>query len=309
MKRLDLTSSIRSASAMDRKTSLDGIGLFAIVSFAVLIAFNQVVVKTTLVGIQPVFSAALRSLIGLMALGVWMWFRGISPRMSRAQIKGGILVGVLFGIEFLCLFVALDLTTISRASVIFYTMPVWLGLAAHFVLPGEQLSGLRLIGFILAVCGVAWAFLDRSSGQASLLGDVLALIGALCWAGITLAVRLTAISTARAEVQLMCQLAISALIFFALAPFFGPLIREFTWVHGAGILFQSLVTVFFGFLLFFALMKIYPASDLAAFAFLSPVLSVLMGWAILGEHIGPEIIGALVLVCLGLVLISRRPKV
>ncbi len=293
---------------MDRKPNLDVIGVAAMLSFAVLFAFNQVVIKVTIEGIQPIFAAGLRSAIGFGALALWMWARGISPRMSRAQLWGGFLVGVLFSLEFLCIFLALDLTTVSRASVIFYTMPIWLGLIAHFVLPGERLSGLRLLGFALAICGVAWAFLDRSGGEVSLLGDVLALIAALCWAGIALAVRLTAFSSARAEVQLMCQLAFSAVVFLAIAPLFGPLLRDFAAIHAAGLMFQSIAVVLFGFLVWFALMKIYPASDIAAFSFLSPVLSVFMGWWLLGEQIGIEIIGALGLVCLGLVLISRRPK-
>lgn len=293
---------------MDRKDKLDAFGVSAMLGFAVLFAFNQVVIKVTIEGVQPIFSAALRSLIGLFALALWMWLRGVSPRMSRGQLWGGALVGLLFSLEFLCLFLALDMTTVSRASVIFYTMPIWLGLIAHFVLPGERLSGVRLIGFAMAICGVAWAFFDRSAGQASLMGDVLALIAALCWAGIALTVRLTPVSTASAEMQLGCQLFVSALFFFAIAPFFGPYLREFQMIHGAGILFQSIVTVLIGFMLWFSMMKIYPASDIAAFSFLSPVLSVLMGWYLLNEDIAPGVIGGLVLVCIGLVLISRRAK-
>lgn len=262
----------------------------------------------TIEGIQPIFSAALRSLFGIIALAIWIKWRGVSVQMTRGQWLGGALVGALFTLEFLCLFIALDVTTVSRASVIFYTMPIWLGLIANFVLPGEKLTGIRLLGFALAICGVAWAFLDRSSGQASLLGDVLALIAALCWAGIALTVRLSPISEAPAEMQLACQLVISGVVFFALAPFFGPLIRDFAMIHGLALLFQSVIIVLFGFLMWFAMMKIYPASDIAAFSFLSPVLRVFLGWWVLDEQIGIEIIGALVLVCLGLVLISRRPK-
>ncbi|WP_085309247.1 DMT family transporter [Planktotalea arctica] len=294
---------------MDRKDRLDAFGVSAMLGFAVLFAFNQVVIKVTIEGIQPIFAAGLRSLLGLAALIVWMRWRGISMHMTRGQMWGAALVGALFSIEFLCIFLALDITTVSRASVIFYTMPIWLGLIAHFALPGERLTGVRLLGFGIAIGGVVWAFLDRSSGQASLLGDVLALIAALSWAGIALTVRLTPVSTAPAEMQLAAQLAISTVVFFALAPLFGPLLRDFSMIHGAGLLFQSIVTVLFGFLLWFAMMKIYPASDIAAFSFLSPVLSVFMGWWLLGEHIGPEIIGALVLVCIGLLLISRRKPV
>lgn len=60
------------------------------------------------------------------------------------------------------------------------------------------------------------------------------------------------------------------------------------------------------FLFWFWLMSIYPASSVASFSFLSPVFSVLLGWLILGERVGPSIWGALGLVALGLVLINRR---
>jgi drug/metabolite transporter (DMT)-like permease len=293
---------------MERKDRLDLIGVSAMLGFATLFAFNQIVIKITIEGIQPIFSAALRSLIGLVALFIWIKLRGVPIYMTRGQLWGGVLIGFLFTFEFLCLFLALDITTVSRASVIFYTMPIWLGIIAHFLLPGERLSGIRLVGFLIAICGVAWAFLDRSTGEASLFGDVLALIAALGWAGIALAVRLTPVSEAPAELQLGCQLAISGVVLLILSPLFGPLIRDFQMIHGAALMFQSIVMVIFGFLLWFALMKVYPASDIASFSFLSPVLSVFFGWWILGEEIHAQTVGALILVCIGLVLISRRPK-
>ena len=40
-------------------------------------------------------------------------------------------MGMLFAGEFMFLFTALDLTTVARASVIFYTMPLWLALIGH----------------------------------------------------------------------------------------------------------------------------------------------------------------------------------
>jgi drug/metabolite transporter (DMT)-like permease len=121
---------------MDRKDRLDLIGVMAMLGFASLFAFNQIVIKITIDGLQPIFSAALRSLIGLVALWLWIKWRGIPIRMTRGQLWGGILIGLLFTFEFLCLFIALDITTVSRASVIFYTMPIWLGITAHFFLPG-----------------------------------------------------------------------------------------------------------------------------------------------------------------------------
>ncbi len=303
---LDVTARLRSAGHMERKDRLDSFGVIAMLGFATVFAFNQVAIKVTNGGLNPIFAAGLRSAIGLVALTIWVQWSKPPMRLTPAQKWSGLLVGALFTFEFFCIFWALDITSVSRASVIFYTMPIWLGLVAHFVLPGERLTGMRLLGFLLAIAGVALAFADRQDGTASFLGDVLALFAALSWAGIALTVRLTPIKDASAEAQLACQLGLSAIVFLAVAPSFGPLVRDFAPVHAGWLGYQSLVTVMIGFLLWFRMMKIYPASDIAAFSFLSPVLSVVLGWWFLAEHISAQILVSLGFVCVGLVLISRR---
>ncbi|NEU34958.1 EamA family transporter, partial [bacterium LRH843] len=89
-------------------------------------------------------------------------------RIRPGTVPSGILLGVLFAIEFSCIFFALDLTTVARTSILFYTMPVWLGFAGHFLLEGERLTPMKLAGQGLAVLGVAIAVLDRGGpGDAS----------------------------------------------------------------------------------------------------------------------------------------------
>lgn len=291
---------------MERKSQMDSFGAVALTLFALHLAFNQVVVKVTNGGFEPVFGAGLRSLGAMVVLLAWMKFRGIGWRLPRAAMTGAIISGLLFAIEFMCLFTALDFTTVSRTSIIFYSMPVWLALSAHFLLPGERLSGLRVIGLGLAMGGVVLALLDRSSGQVSLLGDALALVAAICWAGIALCVRVTPLANVPPAQQLIWQLIVSAPILLIAAPLFGDLIRDVQLVHIAGMVFQIFAVASFGFLIWFWLMKLYPASSVASFSFLSPVFAVILGWLVLGETIGLQIWVALGLVALGIFLINRR---
>ena len=154
--------------------------------------------------------------------------------------------------------------------------------------------------------GVILAVLDRSSGEVSLFGDLLALGAALSWAGIALCVRLTPFSEVPAEQQLIWQLVVSAPLLLLAATIFGGYAREIELIHIAGMLFQIFAVASFGFLIWFALMKIYPASSVASFSFLSPVFSVILGWLILDEKIGVQIWLALGLVASGIFLINRR---
>lgn len=293
---------------MDRKSHMDAFGAAALIAFALHLAFNQVVIKVTNGGFGPVFAAGLRSAGAVVVLLIWMRLRGISLAVPREAVPAGILSGSLFALEFMCLFSALDFTTVSRASVIFYSMPVWLAIASHFLMPSDRLSGLRIVGLVLAMGGVALALLDRSDSTASLTGDLLALTSALCWAGIVLCVKITPLSTVPPTQQLMFQVLVSAPLLLLASLGFGDFIRDLQGIHIAGLLFQIVAVASLGFLAWFWLMSIYPASSVASFSFLSPVFAVILGWLLLDEDVSVKVWGALVLVAAGIYLINRRPR-
>ena len=285
--------------AMERRENIDMTGALALTAFAVVLGFNQVVIKVSNGGFQPVFMAGVRSALAVCVMLAWMRYKGVSPRLAREHIGAAVLLGLLFSAEFICLYLALDFTSVSRASIIFYSMPVWLTLAAHFVLPNERITPSRGLGLALAMGGVIWVLADPSGHDASLRGDFLALGAALTWGGIALVLRLSKIGQQPPELGLFWQLFLSAPLLLAISPFFGPLVRDVQPIHLAGLAFQVLAVASFGYLIWFVLLKIYPASGVASFSFLSPVCGVLLGWLLLGEHIGVEIIG-------GLVLMNRR---
>jgi drug/metabolite transporter (DMT)-like permease len=294
---------------MPRKDSIDTFGAVSLIGIAIILAVNQVVIKLGNQGVGPVFMAGLRSALALVFLLIWMRLRGLRVVFEPGTVPSGLLLGALFSVEFISLFLALDLTTVARTSILFYSMPVWLTLAAHFLLPGERMGRLKMVGLTLAFAGVVVAVLSRGdNGQASLLGDFFALAAALSWGAIALSARVLPIQRAIPEMQLFWQLAISAPVLILLAPLFGPLLRDPTLFHWGLLFYQALFVASFGFLFWFNLLRIYPASSVASFSFLTPVLGVFLGWSLLDEYVGPETFVALVLVAVGIVLINRPAK-
>jgi drug/metabolite transporter (DMT)-like permease len=293
---------------MTERRAIDTFGAAALIGFAALLAFNQVVIKLTGAGFNPVFQAGLRSVGASLVLLLWMVLRRQPIWLPRRVLPWSVLAGTIFAFEFTCLFMALDLTTVSRCSIIFYTMPVWLALAAHLWLPGERLTRVRGAGLALAVAGVVLALFDRSNGQASMAGDLLALVATFGWAALALMVRITPLGEVRPAAQLLGQVLFSAPLLLLAAPLFGPLLRDLEPIHWAGLAFQSICVASLGFLSWFWLLTIYRASSVAAFSFLSPVLAVIFGWAMLGEHIGPTVGLALILVAAGIFLINRPAR-
>ncbi|PXW70133.1 drug/metabolite transporter (DMT)-like permease [Loktanella sp. PT4BL] len=292
---------------MEKKSQIDLFGAVALTSFALLLAFNQVVIKVTNGGLQPVFFAGLRSAGAVICIWLWLRWRGIPLRFEKGTRAAGFAVGCVFAFEFLCLFVALDLTAVSRASVIFYSMPVWLAIIAHFIMPDDKITPVKAVGLGLALVGVAIAILTRDDGVGSFWGDLAALGAAIGWAVTAMIAKASSLSRVRPEIQLMWQVGVSAPLLLFAALFFGPLIRDIAPIHIAGLAFQIVVVVSAGFIFWLWLLSIYPASGVASFSFLSPVLTVALGWLLLGEEVGPNLIIALILVAIGILMVNR-PK-
>ena len=293
-------------SHLSQKNHVDVPGAIMLTGFAALFAFNQVVIKVSSDGFGPIFMAGLRSAGAFLFIFLYMQVRGISVVTPRSAWLGGWLLGMFFTLEFMALYVALDRTSVSRASILLYSMPIWLAIIGHFVLPDEKLTKRRVMGLSLAMLGVVIAVSDRTVGEYDLIGDVLALFGAMCWSGIALTVRLTAISSRSPELQLLWQLGVSAPIMLLVAWSGGDTVRDIVPVYFWGLGFQIVMIGCFGFLLWFWLLKRYSTSGVASFSFLTPVLAVFLGWMILDERIGLLTWTALVLVVLGLLMINRR---
>lgn len=290
-----------------RKDRLDIFGLGAILAVTLLFSVNQMIIKETTAGLQPVFFAGLRSALAVVFVGLWLMYRGLWGRVLWADLGAGLAIGVVFSVEFLGLFVALDLTSVSRAAIIFYSMPVWFAILAHFGLPNERLNLLRSSGLILAFCGTALAILSRdSAGHGNLLGDLCALLGAMGWAGTAYLARATNLRIAGPEVQLFWMVLVSAVILLVVSPFFGPLIRAIEPIHWFWLLFQASVVVTGGFILWLFLLSAYPSATVTSFSFLTPVFSILLGYFAYNETITAQIVVSAAMVGTGIMLINRR---
>jgi drug/metabolite transporter (DMT)-like permease len=293
-----------------RKDRIDAPGAAALVTFALLMGLNQVLIKVVNAGLAPAFQAGLRSACALPLVLLFAWAAGRRLTVRDGSLGGGIACGLFFSAEFLLLFEGLEHTTVSRASVLFYSMPVWVSVGAHFLIPGETLTLRRTTGLALALAGVALALSEEppSFVPDALTGDLMCLAAAGCWAGITLVARTTRLARADPEMQLIYQLAVSAVVLLALAPLLGDTVREVTPAILGIFAFQVVVIVAFGFVLFFWVLRHSPASDMASFTFLAPLFGVLAGWAILDEPLSAGLVGALALVGTGIVLVNWKPR-
>jgi drug/metabolite transporter (DMT)-like permease len=293
---------------MHRKDRLDAFGGSVLLGVTLLLAVNQITVKLGSEGLQPVFYAGMRSVLAVFFVWAWLAFRGRPPRLRRETLGHGLLIGTLFAAEFLFLFLAIDLTTVGRASLIMYSMPVWFAILAHFGL-GERISPVKAAGLFLAFAGCGWALMSRpTTGEASLAGDLCALGAAWGWALTAFVARRPVMRAEGPELQLFWMVLVSGPLLVLASPFFGPLIRDLQPVHVFWLFFQASVVVAGGFIAWLWLMSVYPSSTVASFSFLTPVLALTLGALVFGESLTWSILGAAAFVAAGIVLINRPTR-
>lgn len=292
--------------AFDRRDAVDT----AAVGFMILLTFswglNGVAAKLANEGYNPIFLNVARSAIAGVLVFLWCRYRGIPLFRNDGTLWAGILAGLLFGGEFTLIFVGLEYTTVARSSLLVNTMPFWILIGAHFLL-GERMSMQKFLGLLLAFGGVVVIFSDKLSipGPEAITGDLLSLAAGLLWALTTLVIKGTKLSTASAEKVLLYQLAVSALMAIPLVPLAGPMLREVAPLATGALLFQAVYVVAFTYILWFWLVRRYPAAGLASFAFLSPAFSVICGWLLLDEPLTWKIFLALGLIAAGLIIVNR----
>ena len=270
---------------------------------------QSVSIKFSNQGMPPLMAAALRSLVA----GVLVWiYAGVKNRkvaFPPGQTRHAVMIGILFGLEFLFLYWSLVYTPVSRSLIFLYTHPFWVALGAHFLLRGDRLAPAKLIGLILAFVGVVAVFQARSPKLPPLywIGDLMALTGAISWAATTLYIKYTTEKVKLDYVQtLFAQLIYSfPLLILGSVLFELPASLDLNGVVLASLFYQSFIVAFASYLVWFWLIHQHAVSRLAAFTFLAPFFGVVLGGMVLDEPLTLLVWIGLACVAGGLYAVNR----
>ncbi|MBW9107976.1 DMT family transporter [Paraburkholderia phenoliruptrix] len=306
-----------STTALPARRAPDGFAVLLMVGLCAIWGFQQVAIKTTNAALPPLFQAGLRSTIA--ALLVWGWARSRGTPLFRddGTLGAGLLAGILFAAEFVCIFLGLTLTSASRMAVFLYTAPCFTALGLHWFVEGERMRPLQWLGIVVAFAGMTLAFADgflhgaavRGSSLAGVAGDALGVLAGIAWAATTVVVRATRLAHSSASKTLFYQLTVSAVVLLALALALGDAhVDALTPLVVASLAYQAVVVAFVSYLLWFWLLTRYVASRLSVFSFLTPLFGVTFGVLLLGESFSLRFLMAAALVLTGIALVNAPGK-
>ena len=307
-----MTVTDRASAPADRPADrLDAAAVLAVTACCASWGINQVAIKIANVGISPVLQVGLRSAFALVLVFAWARARGVRLFERDRTLWSGIVAGLLFGLEFVLMYVGLLHTTASRGVVLLYLAPFVVAFGAHYLIPGDRLSVTKVLGLAAALAGLSVAMWEglAAPGRPTLLGDLLSLMAAVTWGATTVFIRSSALKRSPPEKVLLYQLAVSAAILPVLSYLMGePGITDLSVPVLGAFAYTVVVVAFASYVAWFWLVRNYPPTRISAFTFLSPVFGVVAGSLMLGEAFTPSLAAALALIAFGIFLVNRPQR-
>jgi drug/metabolite transporter (DMT)-like permease len=282
------------------------------VSFALLAAFlsiafgaNAVAIKMSLAGLGPFTNAGLRFTLASVTLYLYARLTRRPLKVDRAQLRNLFYLTVLFILQFSFMYHGIDKSNASRATLMINLQPLFVLFLAHFFIPGDRMTGRKILALLLGFTGVALVFFEEEGvGSEFRTGDLLILLTTFIWAFRT--VYMKRIMHAFGSFQLVLYPMTLSIPFF----FLEGLLWDATMVGRldvrvvTALLYQGLLMASFGFVIWNYLLRTQGAVWLNSFNFLMPVTGVLLGVLLLAEPMTLKIWLALAFVTAGIVVIQ-----
>ncbi|MBI2002128.1 MAG: DMT family transporter [candidate division NC10 bacterium] len=289
------------------KKTLDARAMAMVVSLCFLWGLAQISIKVANRGVSPIFQAAVRSGVAALLVAFWARVRRMPLVHRDRTLLHGLAIGLLFGTEFMFIYVGLTYTTASHAVIFLYTAPFFVALGAHWLLPHEPLTGRKLGGLVLAFAGIIltlWDSLGRPT-RVQLEGDLMSIAAAFLWAATSLYLKAVVRTRMTPSQMLFYQLGFSAVPLSLMSLLFEPQwIRDLSPLVIGALAYQGIVVAFASYLVWFWMIQVYPVSNLSGFTFFTPIFGVLLGGLLLHEPLTAKLLTGGGLVAGGMVLVN-----
>lgn len=270
---------------------------------------NGVAMKLGFTGLGVFTSAGIRFSLAAVALFAWAWYKKIPLALDRDQRLPILIQSCLFTFQLSFFHLGLSRTTASHGALITNILPFVVLILAHFFIPGDKITLKKSVGIFLGFIGVLLLFFDAPALDSDLQkGDILVLCAVLVWG--TSAVFIKRIIQGFHVVQITLYPMIFGIPFLFLGGLLwdDPMVLAVTPTVIKALLFQSLVTTAFGFVVWNTLLQRFGATALHSFIFIIPLSGVFLGVMILKEPVTPHLLASIGFVVAGILVVNIRKR-
>jgi len=272
---------------------------------------NYVAVKVGVTHLPPVGAAGLRFVLGMLAVYAWTQVRRSHLRIQKGEWVALLVNAVLLFVQISLMNLGLERTTGANGTVLMSSYPVLVAVAAHLMVPGDQLTLRKACGLGLSLVGILAVFGDELRlSDGTLVGNLIVLSSAALLGTKIAYMKLCLVRVSRDK--LLFWQALLSLPMFAV---YSLLIEWSAWRHSietvsqrellyafAAIGYQGFVIAGFCFMCWAWLLSHYQASKLATFAFVTPLSGLVLSNLILGDVLSAGLWLGAILVAAGVTI-------
>lgn len=258
--------------------------------------------------LPPFLSMALRHLVAGTLLFAWVWYRrGGHLQLGRREWGAAFIFGgALFLVGHGGLAWAQQDVPSGVAALLVGTIPLWFAILARVAF-GERLGRRALVGLVLGFAGLALLVDPSGEEGAKPIGVLVIAFSAFAWAAGSLWSRRLPLPQDTLLAAAMGMLAGGALL--AVVSGLGGELNDARFTADAlgAIGYMVVVGSLIGFSAYVWLLKVAPASTVSTYAYVNPVIAVILGWAFNDEVITGRTLLAGAAIVVGVALmVSRR---
>jgi drug/metabolite transporter (DMT)-like permease len=268
------------------------------------------------VGVQevpPLILAGLRFFVAGIAMYAWLRATGTPAPTRRQWVGASLLGGLIFVIDYGCLFWAELRVPSGIAAVVLATIPVFITLF-EVALKSIRLSAALALSLVLGIAGVAVLMSNSFSlGQAPIdrLGAAALLFGSFTWSIATVITERTPLPKSKPMSSATQMLAGGAQLFVVSAlsgefSRFHP--RAVSWNAWLALAYLIVAGSIIGFTAYVWLLHYESPTRVGTYAYVNPVIAVILGYFFAGEALGARTILGTLLVLVSVVAIAMVPK-
>jgi drug/metabolite transporter (DMT)-like permease len=199
--------------------------------------------------------------------------------------------------------------TAGLTALLFATGPFFVVVFAHFIIPGERVTAWKLIGMLVSFIGVTIIFSQELMLSANSFWGGVAVIASSGSAACANVVGKKYSLSINSTANVVVQMGIGALLLTAAGVALergAPM--NFGQTSVFAVLYLAVVGSAFGFIALYWLFTRMEVTKTSLFAFITPIVAVLLGWVLLGERVDPNVAVGGSLILVGVVLVNRAPK-
>jgi len=247
-----------------------------------------------------------RFLFGFFGLLIFVSIKDGLASIKPALVhwKWMLIPALLTGLSWLAYTYSLNLTTVANAAFLIYTAPVFTVLFAPFMLK-EKLELRSIVALIVSLLGTAsiMGYTSFFSPGASLLGDIIALLGGITYGFLSLFIK----RAPREILGLPSNIMLSGCITLALLPFVIVSPEQFSWNGILILLALGLFQQSLGATLFHLGLQKVKAQHAGILTYIEPLAATLMAAIFLYEGLTwGSIIGGVLIMVGGIMVVLRR---